>query len=520
MELNKLTFEPQPRTPHQVFDLTLLFVRRNFWSLFSLYLGLLIPIVLFGTLLFGVYYTSLLVWWLKPLLERPLLHYLANNSFGIQTKWQQSIKAITQLKLIDILKMLTIHRLSTNRAYLAPVEQLERQNTTQTTKRKNILKNRCDNKQFWWMILCVHIEFVITGVLVGAFFALFPDTMPINDQFSIEYFNNETFEQVYFIGYLIAISCIAPYFTTGGFLMYLNSRIKLEAWDIELSFKRIAAKFSQICIIGLISSLLFIQSQPAYAESNESFSEKIEKLEKQLNKTKKEEPEYQRTEQLNQIHQDVVNIYRENELINSQSTWVPKLKDNKDSQFDLTWLKNLFESLSFLTSLSSVIGYIFWALVISLVAWVIWKIVQIFMSNNSWSRQNRKVKSNPSETHVPDFISSENNKNKWPKDLLTASKQALEQSQTRYALALLLRHSILRISQQHPNLFHKSMTENECKLALIKVIKDEQKSSYHILFDTWIALAWAHKPVTSDTILSLIETFVSFEQLQGARSES
>ena len=38
---------------------------------------------------------------------------------------------------------------------------------------------------------------------------------------------------------LLALSIVAPFYVAGGFALYLTRRTELEAWDIEISFRRI-----------------------------------------------------------------------------------------------------------------------------------------------------------------------------------------------------------------------------------------------------------------------------------------
>jgi hypothetical protein len=40
------------------------------------------------------------------------------------------------------------------------------------------------------------------------------------------------------LAYAVAIGFVEPFYVAGGFGMYLNRRVELEAWDIEQEFRR------------------------------------------------------------------------------------------------------------------------------------------------------------------------------------------------------------------------------------------------------------------------------------------
>ncbi|WP_440904577.1 hypothetical protein ACMZOO_17390 [Catenovulum sp. SX2] len=507
MELNKLSFEPCPRTPSQVFDLTLLFVKKHFVALIKIYLTLVVPLAAIFYALLPIEYVGFIIWWLKPVFERPLLTYLSRVSFSYSCSTFEAISSLKQLKIINIIKLLTIYRLSTTRAYNAPIEQLEKQSSKALTKRKDILNNRCSHNQTWWILLCVHLEMLMLMTLLFVYYGLFPDFMPIDEHLTFEYFNSSEFVSLYLITYLMSIALIAPYFTTGGFLMYLNSRIHIEGWDIEQSFKRIVARLSQVSLIAILSVNLFF---PHPVSANDSIEDKIELLEVELNqKSKEAETEiYQRPESLDKIYQEVVSIYKDEKLVETQTTYVPKSQE--DPNFDLTWLKKLFKIFSGLSELSPIIAFVFWALVILLCGWVVVSLIKLFKKTKSWTlSRNKTTEQTNSVQEFPSFIRNQVSQD-WPDDLIAASLEALEKANLRYALALILRHTLIQVHLKHPDIFNKSMTEFECKSALIRVTPQPQHTFYDKLFSLWIQQAWAHKDVSIQEIQLLITEVSSF----------
>ena len=84
MNLDQVTIEIRPRSAWEAVDLGLLMAKR--WWLPMMKVWLLVSLPLFAiTLLIPerwFWWGALLLWWMKPLLERPLLHILSRAVFN------------------------------------------------------------------------------------------------------------------------------------------------------------------------------------------------------------------------------------------------------------------------------------------------------------------------------------------------------------------------------------------------------------------------------------------------------
>jgi hypothetical protein len=49
-------------------------------------------------------------------------------------------------------------------------------------------------------------------------------------------------EWMFTLAAIVAMTLVMPFHTMAGFALYLNRRIELEAWDIEISFRNLAAR--------------------------------------------------------------------------------------------------------------------------------------------------------------------------------------------------------------------------------------------------------------------------------------
>src|SRR5690606_7827088 len=68
----------------------------------------------------------------------------------------------------------------------------------------------------------------------------------------------------------LAITMVAPFYVACGFSLYLNRRIKLEAWDIDIAFQRIVNKRSpaasgSLAVLLLVMTLTITFGEPPAA---------------------------------------------------------------------------------------------------------------------------------------------------------------------------------------------------------------------------------------------------------------
>lgn len=497
LDINQLAFVARKRSAWQVFDLTQLTVKKHAGAMLTLVLSLYLPLFILLLLCFSVSTASLIFWWLKPVIERPLITFLANQSFAQPISTWACIASLRQLKLADVIRMLTIYRLSPNRIYLAPVEQLEKLTGKRRSNRKNLLLGRCDHKQTFWVFFCVHLEMILTFLLMLIVYNFMPQGTQLDDQLFI---NNLVtgegyLEFVYFCCYAVAVVIVMPFFVTGGFLSYLNSRIKLEGWDLELAFKRMVKTKLPMALCAVLFCFQFNFMPDAYAQSAEVEmpTAQLETLPSNARHT---------TSDAEKTKQAITHLYEEHHWIEKTTSWQPIFDKSKkeSSNFDFSWLK----SLSFI---GNIIGYIVWGLVLIFVAWLAYKVYQrhgdLFFKTKGSSTKKQQKNQTP---QVPVFF-DEVVQNVAPENLLSLAEQANQAQQHRAALMYLLHFSLYFAEQNSTVKLDKSMSETECQQALLSVLPHQHHALYQGLFSVWIKQAWAHENASSSYISELISGF-------------
>ena len=202
-----------------------------------MYLIMDVPVFLMIGLLFNWGISAFVIWWLKPLFERPLLDYMSKAVFNQPLSISHSLRSVKQLKMTDMVAHLTIYRLSPNRAFLAPVEQLERLSGERKTKRKQVLFASTKPKQTLWMLFCVHFEYILLMGISALTIALIPQSFSAEEAMYQIFESPEWLEIAFNLIYIISISLVAPLFVSGGFLAYLHRRVELEGWTLSWHLK-------------------------------------------------------------------------------------------------------------------------------------------------------------------------------------------------------------------------------------------------------------------------------------------
>ncbi len=466
MELNRLSFNPRKRSAYETFDLTVLLVKQHFLPLVSLYLLMALPVTLIIGLFLNWNLSGFVVWWLKPLFERPILDYMSKVVFNQPASIGGGLKSLKQVKITDMLVHLTIFRLSPNRAFLAPVEQLERLSGERKAKRKLILFASTKPKQTLWMLFCVHFEFILLLGILALSIALVPQSFSAQEAMYQIFEAPKWIEIAFSFIYLLSITLVAPLFVTGGFLAYLHRRVELEGWDIELAFKNIRTRFA-----GVTSAVILFVLSAFAVQPYESYAQQIDKK---------------------LIKEQVIVLYNEPNVIETETTWIPNLEPEKSTS-ESDW-SGLFELLK---AIGNGFGVLVWVLVAFLVIWLVYYLMKKrgFFANLSLP-ERRKVNE---ETVIPTLFADIKSKD-LPADLIAAAKQCFEQGQHRMALAYLLHHALSWAQQQYEVRLHRSMTERECKYAIDAKMPAHGQVIFARLFSAWMRVAWGHQQVELDFI--------------------
>ena len=117
MNLDQVTVEIRPRSAWEALDLGLLMARRWWWPMMKLWLIVSLPVLAIALLIPAGYWwiSAILIWWLKPIYERPLLHILSHAVFNELPDTRSTLKAFPSFAFKQIMLSLSWRRLSPTR---------------------------------------------------------------------------------------------------------------------------------------------------------------------------------------------------------------------------------------------------------------------------------------------------------------------------------------------------------------------------------------------------------------------
>lgn len=240
MELDRIAVTVRPRTPWEAIDLGFAMARAWFVPLWMLWLALALPVYLLSALFFADQpaWAILVVWWCKPAYEPLLLFWLSRALFGDRVETLATIRQAFSVIRPQLLANLTWRRFNPNRSFNMPVVVLEKLKGKARKKRLGVL-SRGQQGSTWLTLVGLLFELILQLACILLIVIMLPEELRWLDLDNL-LFNPGRLEQwLQYLGDLLAMSLIAPFYVAAGFSLYLSRRTDLEAWDIEIAFRRL-----------------------------------------------------------------------------------------------------------------------------------------------------------------------------------------------------------------------------------------------------------------------------------------
>ena len=239
MQVDALALHLRPRSMTEATDLGVRLVQANARSIWSTFAPLYLVVVLIAlsTVELAGWLPGLILFWLKPWLDRSLLYVLARSVFGTPTRWSDLWRDRSPVWWQQWLASLLSRRLSPWRSYTQPAAQLEGQRgSAAKTRRRQLLKDK-QSQALGMHLVFAHLELVL---VIGAI-ALASWLVPGDDHSpwfeALSRADGTQTSLLVSLAYAGIVLLLEPFYVAAGFAMYLNRRVELEAWDIEQEFR-------------------------------------------------------------------------------------------------------------------------------------------------------------------------------------------------------------------------------------------------------------------------------------------
>jgi hypothetical protein len=277
MRLTDASVAIRPRSAWEAIDLGVLLARRHAGLLMASWAIVTLPLFALLTALLWQYpsIAALLFWWLKPAWERLPLHILSRAMFGDTPTLKEALRTLPRLLKPQLIASLTWRRLSPTRSFDLPVLQLEGLGGEARSKRLSILGQRHAGGAAWLTILGVHLEMLLWMGMATLIWLMVPQQMETQMSWDtlIQASSGKWLwlEHVSNLVYALVLVFWEPIYVACGFTLYLNRRTDLEAWDIELTFRRLRQRLigsAYALLLACVTLALVLPASNAMAEGN------------------------------------------------------------------------------------------------------------------------------------------------------------------------------------------------------------------------------------------------------------
>ena len=511
MQLESIAANVRMRSNWEAIDLGFAMVRA-WWLIIYTPLALLLTtlIAVFLLLIPYEYYwlTLLLLWWLKPLYHRLILHIISRKLFGESTSVMAALKALPALIFkTGLFSELSWRRFSLSRGFRLPIWQLEKLRGAARRKRQTVLLGNMHSDTVWLTIAIFCFQIILTL----SFFMLIWLFVPAyySDDLLSRLFTNQlegigySVEIIAVTGFVLVIVFLEPFYIGASFALYINRRTQLEAWDIELDFRKMSQRMQTAdkklsALPALLASLclaFFLTDQPVYADTanaNNELDTKATILSSDFvaqnrlpaSDSKRVINEVMKAEGLS--HQKKVMGWR----------YIDRDIDVPEEEVPPEWLA------SFASLMAKVVEFSLWLLIAAAV-------IALYIFRKSWLPLLERTPAMDTPDSPDILFGMDVRSSSLPKDVLLSAKALWQQGDARDALSLLYRSALIQLINKEQLQLKHSHTEGDIlKLSQAELTASRQQY-FQRLTKQWVEVAYAHNAPSDEQMQYLLARWES-----------
>ena len=507
MELSQLRIRARQRSPWEAIDLGFVVARRWYWPLFWVWA---VPSVSVFVLLLPVFWNQpwiafLIWWWLKPLYDRLPLHIASRRLFGSEVGVRDTLKSFFSVMKEQWFSSLLTRRFSPSRSHDLPITCLEKLRGKPRQRRISVMHIGSGTQAIWLTVVAIHIETLLAFSVFSGVWLFMPEHIDVDIWSGFSQYNLIAQRSICFFS--VCCACIvAPFYSAGGFMLYISRRIDLEAWDIEIEFRNLArkrnavqAKSLGVLGMALVTALTcFSISAPVPALAQQpAVAPRVEHL----------SPGYAK---------ELIEEVKTGEaFVNEHSKRRLAFKDPGDNpnlfQRLRAWWKSIWDTesdddtdlnedgfLDFLSGLGTLVKMILILTGLVLVGYIIFWVT-------SYVQNHGRVRS-PSSQEVAQptvLFGLEVTEDSLPDDVALGVEALVNQGDLRGAMALLFRSLLTKLMHDRGFRFYTGHTENECARIVQKTAERKIADFTSDVTTTWVSLAYAGNLPVADYVTAL-----------------
>ena len=491
MKLEQLTVHLRLRSSWEAIELGMALVRRDAGAVFKPWLLVTVPILLLinvlGWALDLIGLAGFLMWWLKPVFDRIPLFVISRAVFGATPTVRETLAAQLRWGWGPMLHYLTWRRLSPARSLFLPVDLLEGVQGERLRERRRVLGGSVYGHAALLTLLCVNFEIALclAGVFAVVLYfplELLPETLRSAWQLLAEQTPEWTRIGLNLLAWL-AVTIIEPFFVGAGFGLYLNRRTELEAWDVEIVFRKLRQRLAAGASAALLVlvAVLGMHGGSAHARSADTTSEEraqdpaAASLSEVFGDHRVDDQAFRQAAAKAARDPDLNRTHVQKHWERNKKPPVPEAKKP-----DLGWLKSIAGVFAFIGEwgLWILVAVLVLALLVTAPRWLPW------MRGAYAPRVRIDNKVETEAVVLPETL---------PDDVAASARRLWKAGQHRHALALLYRAGVIALARRLQTTLPPGATEAECLRASRRLPQAEDRQLFAQVVRIWQYAAYAQR---------------------------
>ena len=519
MRLEQMTVNLRARSAWEAVELGMALVRRDAAAIWTSWLLVTLPVLMVLNVaawaLDRIWLAGLLMWWLKPLFDRIPLLVISRSLFGSVPATRETLVAQLRWGWRPLLHTLTWRRLSPARSLLMPIDLLEGAQGPQLRERRRVLGSAAYGTAALLTLVCLNFEAVLLTACMALIFLFVPfEYLPETARAAWSLVSEQPpwwAQMGLNVFAWLAVSVIEPFFVGAGFGLYLNRRTQIEAWDVEIAFRKLRARLlaigasSALVLTVLATGMAVITMAPLHAQERDArmlprASTPAQPAATPPARQAPESPTLPIVFGDARVHdgrfRKAADTAYEDPLLSARRTEVTWQKRNKpearpDEKRDMSWLAGMaaFFALVAEWGLWIVVGVLVMLLMISARHWLPWM--------RGVTRRHKSLTPEIESTvlEIPETL---------PDDVPAAARRLWAQGRPRQALALLYRASVGSMSQRADVALPPGATEAQCLRASRRMPDGEDRALFARMVRTWQIAAYAQRMPPTEEFESML----------------
>ena len=503
MNLENVTIEMRPRSEWEATDLGARMIRRDAKAIYAVWFTVTLPFLALALLLnfltpYGAL-AMLLYWWFEPVADGAILRIISRRLFGEDADVTATLKAVPRLCWMNRIYLLSPYRLHFARSVAMPVTQLEGLKGPARRTRSKVLNLRIFNYGVGITAVYAHLVMALYLGVILIGYSFIPEIYrsTLGDSW-LELFwmtSSTSATAIGLLSFYIAQSALQPWCVGAGFGLYINCRTQLEAWDVEVAFRRIVQRRAGVAAAIVLAMFILPQFlSPAMALAQEPDTEIAAEA-------ADPDPGFVGFWSDDEVKPALKSVRSSEALQTTQriEDWQRIRSDETKEKQDANssgWIRNMLNAVFKLVS--TALEFALWIIVAIL-------LIMMFLTRDRWLPYLGLPGYGPPAERRIFLAGGELTADELPDDIVDAVLGAWRAGHKREALSLLYQGSVFAAVREHGVRLPRSATEGACVRAVSAQTDTERANFFRRVVSVWIGCAYGDQEPDDDAVLPLCD---------------